>query len=127
MPERPGQRDETIRKLRNCFEHVLVSCDGLFKSPRLVVTPTQRLKHTRRNRVELARAQHLLEAFFEAPFHHEMKRIPVMTGYVIGIDLDRASMLAFVDGPVEVMTNSGEAERAVGFRGTGIQFHCFRG
>ena len=50
-----------------------------------------------------------------------------MAGGVVGIDFDRAAVLAFCDGPVEVMTNSCEAERAVGFGGSRIQLHCFGG
>ena len=47
-----------------------------------------------------------------------MEGVPVMSGGVVVIDLDRATMLAFRDGPVEVVTNGREAERAVGLGGS---------
>ena len=56
-----------------------------------------------------------------------MKGVPVVRGGVVGIDLERATVLAFSDGPVKVMTNSGEAERAISFGGSRIQFDSFGG
>jgi hypothetical protein len=44
-----------------------------------------------------------------------MKRIPVVRGGVVWIDLERAAVLTFRDGPVEVMADSREAKRAVSF------------
>jgi hypothetical protein len=44
---------------------------------------------------------------------------------VIRIDLDCATVLAFGNRPVEVMTDSCKAERAVSFGGRGVQLNCF--
>src|ERR1044072_1935245 len=88
VPEDPGKSHESIRKFRHCIEHISVSRNRLVKPARVVVTPAQRLQHTRRKRIELACEQHLLEAFVETSFHHEMKGVPVMTGGVVWIDFD---------------------------------------
>ena len=45
---------------------------------------------------------------------------------VVGIDLDGATMLAFRNGPIEVVTNGGEAERAVCFGGSRVELDGFR-
>ncbi len=49
----------------------------------------------------------------------------MMSGGVVVIDLDRATVLAFRDGPIEVVTNGGEAERAVCFGGSRIELDGF--
>src|SRR6201988_5033539 len=51
-----------------------------------------------------------------------MKGVPVVRGGVVGIDLERAAVLAFGDGPIEVMANSCKAERGVSLGGRGIEF-----
>src|SRR6185369_13848927 len=104
-----------IGKFRHRLEHGLVRGNRLVKATRLVVRPRNGLKHTRRNGIELARAQDPLNRFVKTSFHQQVESVPVMARGVVWIDLDRATMLTFGDGPVEVMTNGGEAERAVCF------------
>src|ERR1700752_1088933 len=125
VPENPGESHQSIRKLRHCVEHVSVSRDRFVKPACVVVTPAERLEHTGRQRIELACKEHLIETLIETPFHHEVKRVPVMAGRVIWIDLDGAAVQSLGYGPVEVMTNSGEAERAVSFRRSWIELDGF--
>src|SRR5688572_32518678 len=56
-----------------------------------------------------------------------MECIPVMTGCVVRIDLERATVLSFGDCPVEVMTHGSEAERAVSFGGRRVKFDSLGG
>ncbi len=54
-----------------------------------------------------------------------MKGVPVVRGSVVWIDLECATMLTFGHGPIEVMTGSREAQRAVSLGGSRVQFDCF--
>src|SRR5215216_7231270 len=55
-----------------------------------------------------------------------MEGVPMMARGVVGIDLDGATMLAFRNRPVEVVTNGSEAEPAVCFGGSRVELDCFR-
>src|SRR6185369_2792588 len=125
VSQRPGECDEAVWKIRHGIEHVLKSLDGLGKAARMVIAPPERLQHTRRQWIEFARAQDLFDAFFEASFHDEMEGVPVMARRVVWIDLDRATVLTFCDGPVEVMANGCKAQRAVSLSRSGIELDCF--
>src|SRR6185436_6500055 len=55
-----------------------------------------------------------------------MKSVPVVTGGVVWIQIDRQAVLAFGNAPVKVEADTCETESAIRFGRTRIQLHCFR-
>src|SRR3954470_20058526 len=54
-----------------------------------------------------------------------MKAVPVESGRVIRIDVDRAAMMCFRTRPIKIMRDRGEAQLTVSFSRSGIEFNGF--
>ena len=97
------------------LQNLLEQLDGLLIASGKVVYAAESRKHDRGQRVDLTRAQHLVEREIEASARGEIQPEPVPRLRMTRIQVERALELDFRSGPVPVEAELDERERGVCF------------
>ena len=97
------------------LQHLLEQLDRLLIAPGQVVDAAESRQDDRRQRVNLTRAQHLLEREIEASSRGEKQPEPVPRLRMTRIQVERPLELDFRSGPVPVEAELDERERRVCF------------
>src|ERR1700736_546868 len=117
-------REPEVRspKIRIQGQSLLELYFGLIEAARIEENLAHVMLHDRQRRVELTRPLDFRQTFLEPSLDAEVFRIPMMTGRVFGIELNRAAKLSLRQRPVPVVIHRDQTKSGMRLGKIGIDF-----